>query len=134
MDEQLRYQRNTKVILGVAALLMGLLYHVMAWKLRTALASVESMPRTLIWRGVWAPYALFVIVSLAFGWFTAWLAERRGLVTWVPLAVTVVTAIGLGLGISAVSIRPWPKTAMLAFGLAAAAFMAAGALRQKLEY
>lgn len=133
MDEQVRYQHNTKVILGVVATLMGLLYYAMAWKLRTALASVESMPLTLIWRGVVAPYALFIIVSLALGWFTAWLAETRGLVTWVPLAVTVVMAIGLGLGISAVSIRPWPKTMVLAFGLAGAAFMAAGALRQKLE-
>ena len=134
MDEQLRYQRNTKVILGVVATLMGLLYYVMAWKLRTALESVESMRLILVGRGVVAPYALFIIVSLAFGWFTVWLAETRGLVTWVPLAVTVVIAIGLGLGISALSIRPWPKTMVLAFGLAAAAFMAAGALRQKLEY
>ena len=47
--------------------------------------------------------------------------------------MTVVTAIGLGLGISALSIRPWPKTTVLAFGLAAATFMAAGALRQKLD-
>ena len=133
MDEQLRYQRNTKVILGVVASLMGLLYYVIAWKLRTALASVESMPLTMIGRGVVAPYALFIIVSLALGWFTAWLAETRALVTWVPLAATALPAIGLGLGISALSIRPWPKTTVLAFGLAAAAFMAAGALRQKLD-
>lgn len=133
MDDDRRYHRNTRLILGGAALLMGLLYYLVAWGLRGALEAVESMPLIMLERDVLAPYALFIVVSIAFGWFAAWLAEKRGLDTWPPLAASALIAIGIAVGLSALGIRPWPKTLLLAFGLAAVGFMAAGALRQKLE-
>jgi len=130
MDEEHRYRRNTRRIVGVAVLAMGLLYFLAAWKMRDAFLAAEIGP--IVWSTA-SPYTLFLLGSLALGWFTAWLGERRGLVTWLPLLASAVIAVGLGLALSVLNIQPWPKSMVIAFGLAVVGFMGAGVLRQKLE-
>ena len=130
MDEDRRYHAASKAILAACGLVMGVLYCLLTVRLRPAIEAAESIPGG--WRKL-APYALFFLVSLAFGWASAWLAERRGLISWSPLLAISAIAIAVGFGLSAVVSAPLPRTTWMAFFVAALGFLAAGTLRQKME-
>ena len=134
MDEDHRYHAVSKAILVACGLVMGVFYCLLTVRLRSAMEAAESFPGMGIvaMQAKASPHALFFLVSLAFGWAAAWLAERRGLISWVPLLAIGAIAIAVGFGLSAVVGAPLPRTTRIAFFVAALGFMAAGSLRQKM--
>ncbi len=135
MDEDRRYHAASRLILAACGLVMGVLYCLLTVRLRPALEAAESIPPAGIvaMYAKASPYALFLLVSLAFGWAAAWVAERRGLISWSPLLAIGAIAIAVGFGLSAVVSAPLPRTTRIAFFVAALGFIAAGSLRQKME-
>lgn len=97
MDDA-QYHRNSVILLGLTCVALGVLGYVAVRIGAPALASVAQIAGEAFWDWrLLAPFALYTVVAGAFGWFSGWMAERRGLfspVTYIamPIAILLVAA------------------------------------------
>ncbi len=103
MHEQREQLRRIVSAATVTGVVMGVAYGVLIYRLEDAIRAAESLQR--VTSQSWAPAGLFILVSAAFGWVGAWLAERisglSGPALWIPLACSMVVAVGVGFGVGA---------------------------------
>ncbi len=130
MDEDARYHRSTVLILGVCGLAMGVAYYLVTTALEDAMLAQETL-RSI--RGAEGLLTLYLLVSVVFGWTTAWLAERRGLIAWQVVAMVAAVALGSGFLLSVMAVDPLPGMADTCFLLSALIFVGTGLWRQMME-
>lgn len=101
MDEDRRYLTQTAVVLLVASAGMAALYVLVAWLLLAKAASAaEEFGGVVGFQTLLTgPMLVFILLSVAFGWYSSWLAERRAACAWWVPVVMAVVAVGGGMGV-----------------------------------
>ena len=135
MNEDQKYHTRTELFLTCCAVAMGLMYFLAMSLLKAPMVAAESIPAKDVGALLQkiAPHILLFLLGAGFGWIGAWLVERRGLASWVPVVAFDVISMAVAVALSLLLIAPLPKTAPFAFAAAAIAFLSAALFRQKME-
>jgi hypothetical protein len=133
MASENRYHWNTAILLTIVALAMAAAFGLLLTGFSESFAAADALPPGSSLRDQFGPHGLFVLLSLAFGWGSTWVAEQRGLISSLTVVGSAVVTFGAGYLCALACVRPLPGNIPLAFVLSAVAFIGAGIFRQHLE-
>lgn len=133
MEEQRRQLIRIVSPAIVTGVVIGVAYGILVYRLEDAIRAAESLQR--VTSRSWAPAGLFILVSAAFGWVGAWLAERIsglcGPALWIPLACSMIVAVAVGFGVAALLTTALPDSTWVMFLVSGIGYAAAAGLRMK---